>query len=83
MPNAQALLEKIKALPPEGIAEVEDFVEVLAAKAQREAALDRLFATAPAIEAANAPPITEEESLAEVKAARRARRSPGASADRS
>ena len=27
MPNAQALLEKIQALPPARIAEIEDFVE--------------------------------------------------------
>ena len=28
-PNEQALLEKLKALPPERIAEVEDFVDFL------------------------------------------------------
>jgi hypothetical protein len=47
------------------------------------AALDRLFAIAPAIEAAGAPTITEEEILAEVEAVRAARRSRGAGADRS
>jgi hypothetical protein len=34
MPNARALLEKIQALPPERIAEVEDFVEFIAAREQ-------------------------------------------------
>jgi hypothetical protein len=35
VPNAQALPEKIQALPPERIAEVEDFVEFIAAREQR------------------------------------------------
>jgi hypothetical protein len=34
MPNAQALLEKIAALPVERIAEIEDFVEFIAAREQ-------------------------------------------------
>ena len=34
MPNAQALLEKIQALPVERIAEVEDFVDFIAAREQ-------------------------------------------------
>lgn len=80
--NTQALLEKIQALPAERISEVEDFVEFLSTKTRRQAALDRLFAIAPAIEAAGAPPITEEDILAEVEAARVARRSRGVGADR-
>ncbi|HXY98595.1 MAG TPA: DUF2281 domain-containing protein [Stellaceae bacterium] len=72
--DPQALIEKIQALPAERIAEVEDFVEFLSAKERRQAALDRLFVIAPAIEAAGAPPITEEEILAEVEAVRAARR---------
>jgi len=43
-------------------------VDFLAAKTRREAALDRLFAVAPALEAAGAPPITEDEIQAEVDA---------------
>lgn len=35
MPNAQALLEKIQALPVERIAEIEDFVEFIAAREQQ------------------------------------------------
>jgi hypothetical protein len=79
MPSAQSLMEKIQALPPERLGEVEDFVDFLAAKTRREAALDRLFAVAPALEAAGVPPITEDEIQAEVDAVRaERRRSPGA-----
>jgi len=81
--DTQALIEKIQALPAEQISEVENFGEFLSAKARRQAALDRLFAMAPAIEAAGAPPITEEEILAEVETVRAARRGRGAGADRS
>lgn len=85
--NAQAeqlLLEKLKALPPERRAEVEDFVDFLAAKARKQAAFDRLLAIAPALEAAGVEPLTEEQIQAEIKAARaeRAARSGGARADR-
>ena len=34
MPDAQALLEKIQALPPERLTEVEDFVDFIAAREQ-------------------------------------------------
>jgi hypothetical protein len=83
MPNAQALMEKIKALPPERLSEVEDFVDFLAARTQRVAALDRLLAIAPALEAAGAPSMTEEEIQAEVDAVRAARRARSSGADRS
>ena len=43
-------------------------------QAGRRAALARLLAAAPAIEAAGAPPITEEEIAAEVEAARAERK---------
>ena len=78
--TAQALIEKIQALPPERLNEVEDFVDFLAAKTRRLAAMDRLLAVAPALEAAGAAPITEDAIQAEV-AAVRARR--GGSAARS
>jgi len=68
------LLSKIKALSPPQVAQVEDFVEFLAAKSARRAALGRLLAMAPAIEAAGAEPVSEEDIAAEVKAARRARK---------
>ncbi len=56
------------------MAEVEDFVEFLAAKSKKRAALDRLLAITPALEAAGAEPISEDEIDAEVKAARVERR---------
>lgn len=69
-----ALIEKLKSLPPEKRAEVEDFVEFLAAKSKRLAALDRLLAIAPALEAAGVPAMSEDEINAEIKAARAERR---------
>ncbi len=83
MSDAQTLLQKIQALPPERLSEVEDFVDFLAAKTRREAALDRLLAIAPALEAVGIPPMTEEEIQAEVDAVRAARRARSGSADRS
>lgn len=32
MPNPETLLEKIQSLPPDRVAEIEDFVEFIAAK---------------------------------------------------
>ncbi len=72
--NAQVLIEKIQALPPERLSEVADFVDFLAAKTRRLRALDRLLAIAPALAATGAPPITEDEFQAEVEAVRTARR---------
>ncbi len=70
----QSLITKIKTLSPQQVAEVEDFVEFLAAKATRRAVFDRLLAIAPALEAAGVNVITEDEISAEVKAARADRR---------
>ena len=72
--DTNVLMDKIQALPKERIAEVEDFVDFLAGKARRRDALDRLLAIAPALEAAGAPRLTEEEIEAEVKAVRAERR---------
>ena len=68
------LIETLKSLPAQQRAEVEDFVEFLAAKAKKRAAWDRLLAIAPALEAAGAEPMSEEEVAAEIKAARAERR---------
>jgi hypothetical protein len=70
----QVLIETLKSLPAQQRAEVEDFVEFLAAKAKKRAAWDRLLAIAPALEAAGVEPMSEEEVAAEVKAARAERR---------
>jgi ferric-dicitrate binding protein FerR (iron transport regulator) len=81
------LIETLKSLPAQQRAEVEDFVEFLAAKAKKRAAWDRLLAIAPALEAAGVEPMSEEEVAAEIKAARAERRArlqaAGPGADRS
>ena len=80
--DMQALIQKIRALPEERVAEVENFVDFLSGKTSRTEALDWL-AIVPALEAAGAPAITEEQVEAEVKAVRAARRGGVSSADRS
>lgn len=72
--NEQTLFEKLKALPPQQRAEVEDFMDFLAAKARKRAAMDRLLAIAPALEAAGIEPLTEVEIGSEIKAVRAERR---------
>ena len=47
MPNPEWLIDKIKALPPDHIPEVEDFVDFIAARAQNRA-LTRATASASA-----------------------------------
>jgi hypothetical protein len=81
--DTQALIEKIRALPEERVAEVEDFVDFLAGKTSRAEALDRLLAIVPALEAAGAPAVTEEQVRAEVKAVRAPRHGRVSDADRS
>lgn len=82
--NAQVeqLIEKLQALPPERRAEVEDFVDFLAAKARKQAAFDRLLSIADQLASAGVEPMTEEEINAEIKAARAERRARAARADR-
>jgi hypothetical protein len=70
----QTLISKIRTLSDQQVAEVENFVEFLSAKSKKRAALDRLLAVAPALEAAKAGTLSEEDIAAEVKAARVARR---------
>ena len=66
----QALISRLRMLSPQQVAEVEDFVEFLAARSARRVALDRLLAIAPALESSGIEPLTEEEISAEVRAAR-------------
>lgn len=70
----QRLLSKIKTLSPPQVAQVEDFVEFLAAKSQRQVALGQLLAIAPALEAAGAETMSEAAVATEIKAARQARK---------
>ena len=72
--SEQILISKIRTLSPQQLAEVEHVVEFLAAKTQKRAALERLLAIAPALQAAGAQPMSEDEIAAEVKAARAERR---------
>jgi hypothetical protein len=72
--SEQHLISKIRTLSPQQVAAVEDFVEFLAAKSRKQAALDRLLAVAPALEAENAPVPDEAEIAAEIAAARAGRR---------
>ena len=66
-PAEQSLISKIKALSPQQVAEVEDLVELMAAKSKKRAAIDRLLAIAPALKAAGVEPMSEDEIAAEVK----------------
>ena len=68
--TVDALIEKLKALPSEQRAEVEDFVDFLSVRAKKRAALDRLLAIAPALEAAGVPRVSMDEIREEVKAVR-------------
>lgn len=78
----QTLISKIRTLSSQQVAEVEDFVEFLAAKARKRSAMDRLLAIVPALEAAGVEPMSEEDIAAEVKAARAERRAKaGSTAD--
>ena len=70
----QSLISRIRTLSPQQVAEVEDFVDFLAAKSKKRAAIDRLLAIAPALEAAGVEPMSDDEITAEVKAARAERR---------
>jgi hypothetical protein len=77
--NAQAveaLIEKLKSLPPEQRAEVEDFVDFLKARKERvrDAAAQRLGEAFAKLDALNAPPLTPEEVQADIDAARAERR---------
>jgi hypothetical protein len=77
--NAQAveaLIEKLKSLPPEQRAEVEDFVDFLKARKERarDAAAQRLGEAFAKLDALNASPLTPEEVQAEIDAARAERR---------
>lgn len=68
------LLEKLQKLPPQKLAEVVDFVDFLAHKEARRAALDGLLAIAPALEAAGVAPMSDEEIAEEIAAVRAERR---------
>jgi hypothetical protein len=72
----KTLLEKLKALPPTRLAEVEDFVDFLRVREERarDEATRRLGEAFEKLDALNVPPLTSEEVQAEIDAARAERR---------
>ena len=68
------LIERLKKLPPNRVAEVVDFVEFLASREERAAAAQRLTEGMARLDALNLPPISQDEVEEEVQAARRDRR---------
>ncbi len=69
----QALLEKLKSLPPERVAEVRDFVDFLASREDRAAAGSRLGASLARLDALALPQLSDEEIEAEIQFARQDR----------
>lgn len=49
MPDPETLIEKIKALPPERLDEVEDFVDFIASRAQERSLTRAAAATSSAV----------------------------------
>ena len=74
--GAQALLEKLKSLPPEQRAEVEDFVDFLKTRKERERdeAARRLGEAFAKLDAVGLPPMSPSEVQAEIDAVRADRR---------
>lgn len=69
------LIERLKKLPPNRVAEVVDFVDFLTAREERAAAAQRLTEGLARLDALKPPEITEDEVEAEIAAARQEKRS--------
>ena len=78
-PTEEELLAKIRTLPTERVAEVEDFVDFLKVREARtrKANVDELFEMMDQLSAVE-PKLTPEEIQAEIKAARAERRTKNA-----
>lgn len=72
--NTQTLIERLQQLPPQQLAEVEDFVDFPANRERRRQAWDRLLSIAPTLEAAGVPPMSKDEVVDLVKQVRTERR---------
>lgn len=74
--NVDLVYQKIKALSPQRLAEVADFVDFLQVREEklRAGAGDRLGEAMSKLDAANVPPMSAEQIQAEIKAARAERR---------
>ena len=77
--SAEALLDKIKALPPERMSQVADFVEFLATQDRRRAAGETLRKTWECMPKEEITEEIEQEIVEAVRAVRTERRSRGAS----
>lgn len=69
----KSLIEKIRQLPPQRLAEVEDFVDFLRRREDRAAAGARLGESLAKLDALNLPPPSDDEIAAEIQAARQER----------
>ena len=67
------LMERLKKLPPNRVAEVVDFVEFLASREERAAAAQRLGNGLARLDSLKLPPISEDEVEEEIQATRRER----------
>ncbi len=70
---APALIDKLQRLPQQRLAEVEDFVEFLAARESRSSAGVRLGEAFSNLDKLNMPPLSDAEIDAEIQAARKER----------
>ena len=68
---APALIQKLQQLPQQRLAEVEDFVEFLAARESRTTAGIRLGEALAKLDKLNIPPLSDEAIDAEIQAARK------------
>ena len=68
-----ALIEKLQNLPPQRLAEVEDFVEFLAIRETHASAGLSLSESLAKLDALNLPPLTDEEIETEIQASRQER----------
>jgi lipoate-protein ligase A len=73
---APTLIQKLQQLPQQRLAEVEDFVEFLAARESRAVAATSLGKSLAKLDKLNLPQLTDEEIDAEIQAARKERASP-------
>jgi hypothetical protein len=72
-PIAPTLIQKLQQLPQQRLAEVEDFVEFLAARETRAIAGASLGKSFAKLDKLNLPQLTDEEIDAEIQAARKER----------
>lgn len=70
---APALIQKLQNLPPQRLAEVEDFVEFITTREMRTSAGTRLGESLAKLDALNLPPLSDDEVNAEIQAARQER----------